>query len=62
MVKNSDNPLWHSSYEENNYGALFYSLIHVYQPEKVVELARFLEIGWCSYPWLVWRRYCKFEE
>lgn len=29
---------WHSSYEENNYGELFYALIRIYQPEKVVEL------------------------
>ena len=32
------NPTWYSSYEKNNYGDLFYSLIRVYQPEKVVEL------------------------
>lgn len=38
MIKNSNNPLWQSSYEENNYGELFYSLMRVYQPEKVVEL------------------------
>lgn len=31
-------PRWHSSYEENNYGDFFYSLMRVYQPEKVVEL------------------------
>jgi len=31
-------PPWYSSYEENNYGELFYSLMRIYQPEKVVEL------------------------
>ncbi|OGE14676.1 hypothetical protein A2111_03045 [Candidatus Daviesbacteria bacterium GWA1_38_6] len=31
-------PPWYSSYEENNYGELFYSLVRIYQPEKVVEL------------------------
>lgn len=29
---------WRSSYEKNNYGELFYSLMRIYQPEKVVEL------------------------
>lgn len=29
---------WHSSYEQNNYGELFYALIRIYQPEKVVEI------------------------
>lgn len=29
---------WNSSYEENNYGSLFYSLIRIYQPKIVVEL------------------------
>lgn len=29
---------WLSSYEKNNYGDFFYSLMRVYQPEKVVEL------------------------
>lgn len=36
--KNWANPPWYSSYEKNNYGDLFYSLIRVYQPNKVVEL------------------------
>lgn len=31
-------PSWHSSYEDNNYGDLFYALMRIYQPEKVVEL------------------------
>lgn len=38
MIKNSNNPPWRSSYEQNNYGEFFYSLMRVYQPEKVVEL------------------------
>ena len=29
---------WHSSYEENNYGELFYALVRIYQPKKVVEI------------------------
>jgi hypothetical protein len=29
---------WYSSYEANNYDDLFYALICIYQPEKVVEL------------------------
>lgn len=29
---------WYSTYEENNYGELFFSLMRVYQPETVVEL------------------------
>lgn len=36
--KNWANPPWYSSYEKNNYGDFFYSLIRVYQPNKVVEL------------------------
>ncbi len=33
-----ENPPWYSSYEKNNYGDFFYSLMRVYQPKKVVEL------------------------
>lgn len=33
-----EKPPWHSSYEENNYGDLFYSLIRIYRPKTVVEL------------------------
>lgn len=29
---------WYSSYEANSYGDLFYCLVRIYQPEKVVEL------------------------
>lgn len=38
MIRNLNNPPWHSSYEENNYGELFYSLVRIYKPRKVVEL------------------------
>lgn len=37
-IKLHSGPPWYSSYEKNNYGDLFYSLMRVYQPEKVVEL------------------------
>lgn len=40
-------PIWHSSYEKNNYGELFYSLIRIYQPEKVVELGT--KAGYSAY-------------
>ncbi len=33
-----EKPPWYSSYEKNNYGELFYALMRVYQPNKVVEL------------------------
>lgn len=36
--KNWSNPPWYSSYEQNNYGEIFYSIIRVYQPAVVVEL------------------------
>lgn len=35
---NRKRPPFYSTYEENNFGELFYSLMRVYQPEKVVEL------------------------
>lgn len=38
---------WHSSYEENNYGELFYSLIRIYKPIKVVELGT--KAGYSAY-------------
>lgn len=47
MNKNLQNPLWHSSYEKNNYGDFFYSLVRVYQPEKVVELGT--KAGYSAY-------------
>lgn len=45
--KNWENPPWFSSYKKNNYGELFYSLIRVYQPEKVVELGT--KAGYSAY-------------
>ena len=45
--KKWENPPWYSSYEENNYGELFYSLIRIYQPEKVVELGT--KAGYSAY-------------
>ena len=42
-----NNPNWYSSYEENNYGDFFYSLMRVYQPETVVELGT--EAGYSAY-------------
>jgi hypothetical protein len=30
--------MWHSSYEQNNYGELFYTLVRLYKPQKIVEL------------------------
>lgn len=38
---------WFSSYEENNYGDFFYSLMRVYKPKKVVELGT--KAGFSSY-------------
>lgn len=46
-VQHWENPPWHSSYKENNYGKLFYSLMRVYQPEKVVELGT--KAGYSAY-------------
>lgn len=45
--KNWANPPWYSSYEKNNYGELFYSLMRIYQPEKVVELGT--KAGYSAY-------------
>ena len=39
--------LWYSSYEKNNFGELFYSLIRVYQPLKVIELG--IKAGYSAY-------------
>lgn len=38
---------WFSSYEHNNYGVIFYGLMRVYQPEKVVELGN--KAGYSAY-------------
>lgn len=40
-------PPWYSSYEKNNFGELFYSLIRVYQPLKVIELGT--KAGYSAY-------------
>ncbi len=45
--KNWSDPPWFSSYEKNNYGELFYSLMRIYQPEKVVELGT--KAGYSAY-------------
>lgn len=41
------NPPWYSSYEKNNYGELFYSLMRIYQPQTVVELGT--KAGYSAY-------------
>ena len=38
---------WYSSYEQNNYGDLLYSLIRIYRPKKVVELGT--KAGYSAY-------------
>ncbi len=40
-------PPWYSSYEKNNYGELFYALMRIYKPEKVVELGT--KAGYSAY-------------
>lgn len=42
-----ENPPWYSSYEGNDYGELFYSLIRIYRPRKVVELGT--KAGYSAY-------------
>ncbi len=39
--------LWKSSYEQHNYGELFYALVRVYKPQKVVELGT--KAGYSAY-------------
>lgn len=46
-IQRWETPPWHSSYEENNYGKLFYALIRVYKPKKVVELGT--KAGYSAY-------------
>lgn len=41
------NPPWYSSYEKNNYGDFFYSLMRVHRPRKVVELGT--KAGYSTY-------------
>lgn len=38
---------WKSSYEAHNYGELFYALMRIYQPQKVVELGT--KAGYSAY-------------
>jgi hypothetical protein len=38
---------WFSSYEKNNYGDLFYSLIRIYRPKTVIELGT--KAGYSAY-------------
>lgn len=45
-MKIKANP-WYSSYEKNNYGEFFYSLMGIYQPQKVVELGT--KAGYSAY-------------
>ena len=45
--KNWKNPPWYSSYEKNNYGELFYALVRIYKPDKVVELGT--KAGYSAY-------------
>lgn len=47
MDRDWENPPWYSSYEKNRYGDLFYALVRVYQPEKVVELGT--KAGYSAY-------------
>ena len=47
MKKTWGKPPWYSSYEKNNYGELFYSLIRIYRPGKVVELGT--KAGYSAY-------------
>lgn len=42
-----ETPPWHSSYIANNYGELFYNLVRIYQPKKVVELGT--KAGYSAY-------------
>jgi predicted O-methyltransferase YrrM len=42
-----DKPPWYSSYEKNNYGDLFYALVRIYKPKKVVELGT--KAGYSAY-------------
>lgn len=47
MKKDWEKPPWYSSYEKNNYGDLFYALMRIYKPEKVVELGT--KAGYSAY-------------
>lgn len=45
--KFDNGPPWYSSYEKNNYGELFYALMRIYKPLKVVELGT--KAGYSAY-------------
>lgn len=47
MEQKWETPPWHSSYEQNNYGDLFYTLMRLHWPEKVVELGT--KAGYSAY-------------
>jgi hypothetical protein len=38
IKRNWDSPPWYTSYNQHRYGDLFYSLVRVYQPKKIIEL------------------------
>lgn len=46
-IQRWETPPWHSSYEANNYGDLFYGLIRIHRPLKVVELGT--KAGYSAY-------------
>lgn len=46
-IQRWENPPWHSSYEENNYGELFYALMRIYKPAIVIELGT--KAGYSAY-------------
>jgi hypothetical protein len=47
MITTKDNAVWHSSYEQNHYGDLFYSLVKIYHPQTIVELGT--KAGYSAY-------------
>jgi hypothetical protein len=47
MSKNWNKPPWYSSYGPNDYGELFYALVRIYKPDKVVELGT--KTGYSAY-------------
>ena len=47
MIRHWEKPPWHSSYQEHNYGDLFYSFMRVYRPKTVVELGT--KAGYSAY-------------
>ncbi len=47
MNRDWNQPPWHSSYLENNYGDLFYALVRAYRPTRVIELGT--KAGYSAY-------------